>query len=102
MKANNQKESVPFQFYQAAKRDLTELSFQALLSKIKTKDTSNQIDECNLDFWIQQRNNLPHPGFESNYSNLWKESKTHRTERKNQTKLWNEKHVEGLPSTAWG
>ena len=50
MKANNQKESVPFQFYQAAKRDLTELSFQALLSKMKTKKISNQTNECNLDF----------------------------------------------------
>ena len=50
MKGKNQKASLPFQFYQVAKRDLTELSFQALLSKMKTKNTSNQIDECDLAF----------------------------------------------------
>ena len=50
MKTKNQKASLPFQFYQVAKRDLTELSFQALLSKMKTKKISNQTNECNLDF----------------------------------------------------
>ena len=50
MKEKNQKASLPFQFYQAVKRDINELNFQALLSKMKTKDTSNQIDECNLAF----------------------------------------------------
>ena len=46
----NQKESIPFQFYQAIKRDLTELNFQALLSKMKIKHTSNQPDGWNLTF----------------------------------------------------
>ena len=46
----NQKASLPFQSYQAASIDLTELSFQALLSKMKTKHASNQIYECNLAF----------------------------------------------------
>ena len=50
MKTKNQKASLPFLFYQEVKRDLTKLKFQALLSKMKTNHTSNQIDECNLDF----------------------------------------------------
>ena len=90
-KRKNQKQGLPLQFYQAVKRDLTELNFQALLSKIKTKHVSNQIDERNLAFWIQQSKDLPHPEFESNYWDFWKESQTYKTERKNQTKFWNDK-----------
>ena len=69
---------------------------------MKTKHTRNQTDECKLSFWIQQNKHLPHPDFESNYLDLWKEAQTHRTERKNQTKFSNDKPVEGLPCTAWG
>ena len=41
--SKNQKASLPFQFYQTVKRDLTKIKFQAFLLKIKTNHTSNQM-----------------------------------------------------------